>query len=106
MPSVQGKVTAEQKGADVSEKEEELDRILMRPVPETQSQGHSQVHGTKETKQEQIEHWQAPRSVPRKKIISMNTHNSEKLWKLFRGNETTWGTNEIVSKETGSLWGN
>lgn len=64
MPSVQDKIATEEKCTDVSKKEEELYSSLMRAKAETQTQGHGEINGTKEPKEEEIKRGQAPGSVP------------------------------------------
>ena len=51
VPRVQGKVAAEEEGADIREKEKELHRRLMRAVPEPEPECHRQVHGTAQSKE-------------------------------------------------------
>ena len=64
MPSVQDKIATEEKCTDVRKKEEELYSNLMGAKAETQTQGHGEIYGTKEPKEEEIKRGQAPGSVP------------------------------------------
>lgn len=54
MPSVQDKVATQEEGANVREKEKELYGRLMRSVIESEDEGHGQIHGAKESKEEEI----------------------------------------------------
>lgn len=64
VPSVQGEVAAEEKGADVGEKEKELDSRFMRSEMESEDESHGQIKCAKEPKNEETEGGQAPGRVP------------------------------------------
>jgi hypothetical protein len=60
VPSVQGKVDTEEEGADVGKKEEELSWSFVRSVAEAEAQSNHQIHGTKESENEEGEGREAP----------------------------------------------
>lgn len=102
---MQGKVAAQQESADVREKEKELERVLMRPIPKSQRQRHGQVYGAKESKEEQVENRHAPGRVPGEKIVSMHANGLQQFWQLVWRDETTGWTDKIVTKEAWLLGG-
>lgn len=72
VPGVQDKVAAEEEGANVGKKEKELDSSFVRSEMESEGQCHGQIQRAEETKDEETEGREAPRSVPGVQVVSVH----------------------------------
>lgn len=106
VPSVQGKVTAEEEGTDVSEKEEELDGCLVRSETESEDEGHGQVNGTEKPKEEQVEGREAPGSVPCVQVVPVDADHTQQFGQTLGGDQSARWPYDFVRTMRRFLGGN